>query len=138
MPFVISKIVGDGKTTETAFRCAAQGYGSPILGKDPIPVHPITGIPASTFAVIEVPDGEEQKMLSDSGCFVVPKGDLPADTMQKLSAQNCVLDPKLIYTPLDVVAQATVKVEAAAAAVFASAVPLDGPAVDPQTGLILP
>lgn len=91
--WVVSKIIGDGLTPETAFRTAAQQYGIHILNAEHIPVDPKTGRPTSEFALLEIPDKEAQKLLAEAGCFVLPVdvGD-KADISQKLIEQGCVVD----------------------------------------------
>ena len=108
--WVVSKIIGDGLSPETAYRTAAQQYGLRILNADHIPVDPKTGRPASAFALIEIADADAAHLKADAGCFVIDKID--AQTAAKLQAQSCPVDVSAISTPAELVALVQAKVVA--------------------------
>ena len=112
MAFVISKIIGDGQSTETAFRTVVQEFGVRILPGTFIPVDPKTGIPTSDFALIEIPD-EDVPIIENLECFVVPKGGLDKAQLSKaLSDQGCAIEIADVHTPDDLVAVVAAKVQA--------------------------
>lgn len=110
MAFVISKITGDGRTTETAFSTVAHDAGVRIMPGTFIPVNPKTGVPTSDFAMIEIPD-EDLPLVEKLGCFVVPKDGLDKAQLSKVLAdQGCTLDIARVNTPEDLVAAVSAKV----------------------------
>lgn len=103
MTWIVSKIIGDGQTIETAYRTAAQQYGVTILNPDHIPVHPKTGIPVVGFALFEIKDGEEALLKGEPGCWIISaKGALSEAQKEtvtsKLLAQGCDVDLSHVAT----------------------------------------
>lgn len=69
--WVVSKIIGDGKSTATAYRCAMQDLKLPAVFDESF-CNPLTGKSFSTFMLAEVPDSFAGTVSKDGGCFVVP------------------------------------------------------------------
>ena len=93
MAWVVSKIIGDGKTPETAFRTALQQNAVAILNADAIPVDLKTGLPTADFGLFEIPDEHVAKAEKD--CFMLPKVADKAEHAQiaaKLAEQGCTVD----------------------------------------------
>lgn len=113
MTWVVSKIIGDGISTETAYRTAAQQYGLAILNADHIPVDPKTGKPTSDFALIQINDGDENTLKNELGCFVLPK-QIDVQTKQqlpqKLIDQGCSVDISTVIIGDDLIAVVRAKV----------------------------
>lgn len=113
MAWVVSKIIGDGLSPETAYRTAAQQYGLSILNADHIPVDPKTGKPTSDFALLQVKDGEEAILKNELGCFVLPKDQIDVNAITtKLAVQGCIVDLKNATSSDAVIALVAAKVNA--------------------------
>jgi len=103
MAWVVSKIIGDGKTPETAFRTALQQNAVAILNADAIPVDLKTGLPTADFGLFEIPDEHVAKVEKD--CFVLPKVAGKAEHAQisaKLSQQGCMVNIDAAVTADDI------------------------------------
>lgn len=72
MVWVVSKIIGDGKSVETAYRTAAQAYPISILNANAMLTNKLTGDPIAPFAVFEIPDDQAAMLASEPGCYVLP------------------------------------------------------------------
>ena len=92
MAWIVSKIVGDGRTLETAFRCAINGIVDLfIIDGEVIPTNEQTGLPLAPFAISRIPDADIG-LAVDAGCYVVPSGQFDASVeIAGLAAQGCVI-----------------------------------------------
>lgn len=102
MAWVISKIIGDGKTPQTAYRCSLHDHG--IATKNAIQVDPDTGVPLTRFALLEVNDADAGKLLEDFGCFVVTDSNILPSLDQDLSEQGCFINVRNVKTAVDLLA----------------------------------
>lgn len=98
MATVVAKILGDGKSTDTAFHLAVQKEpGFQILSTDWMPVDPSNGQPLLPYCVVEIPDEHISKFDANPDVYVLPtvfnltKAD-KATIAAKLAEQNCNID----------------------------------------------
>lgn len=103
MPWIVSKIIGDGLSPKTAYRTAAQQYGLQFTNADAIYVSPTTGKPASAFAIFEAQT--TGALRNEPGALVLPEGPLDALTLAtlaiNLTTQGCVIDLLQLITGAD-------------------------------------
>lgn len=96
MAFVVAKIIGDGKSPDTAFRTIVHEKGIPTLTPDYCPRDPNTGECLLPYAIIEVAD-EHLAKLDHPDCYVIPEifnltTNDKTTLATKLAEQNCNLD----------------------------------------------
>ena len=72
MAWVVSKIIGDGLTPQTAFRSAVLTYGLRILNADYLSIDPVTGKPKNAFHLVQIYDADAPKLAGEAGCYVIP------------------------------------------------------------------
>lgn len=97
MAWIVSKIIGDGKSTDTPFTTAAQQYGLNFI--DPLGqafvVDSKTGQSPTPFRLFQVPDGTEQRLQTEVGACIMPAPDAvltnltKTQLMNKLFVQGC-------------------------------------------------
>ena len=122
MAWVVSKIIGDGLSTDTAFRTAAQQYGITILNANHIPVNTNTGAPVAAFALLQIDDADAPLLSAEPGAYVIPNVVAPnavtkAQITNNLSAQACAVSINTATSTADIVNIVQANINAAANAV---------------------
>ena len=97
MPWVCAKIIGDGVSTETAFRTVVQETPMENTVLEGIPVGK-DGKPVADFAMAELSVKDSAKLIGKNGCVILPPVDEKLDLSKKvelanaLATQNCSID----------------------------------------------
>lgn len=95
MALLCCKIIGDGKSPETAFRTVIQQYSGLRISNEAIPVDPKTGFPVQAFALLDVHDDDIALLAGETKYVALPKSGQAFDKnalVTALAAQSCNVD----------------------------------------------
>lgn len=113
MAWIVSKMIGDGKSIETAFRFAAQRKPITVQNEH----NPVNkqGIPLLAWALLQVPDNQVPLVADDPQTYVFISGLLDINARQKLFPTGLDIDLTGALTQDDVLNRAKVAQSAAIA-----------------------